>query len=61
MMFKWYDNLCSLFLIELNKVIATPLLYICQVIGEKRSRSVTMLRNIRIGKVFGLDERMNLT
>ena len=29
-MFAWYDNLCCFFLIEFDKVIFTPPLYICQ-------------------------------
>ena len=28
-MFTWYDNLFCLFFIEVNKVVTTPLLYIC--------------------------------
>jgi len=50
--FTWYDNLFCLFFIELNKVVTTPLLYICQVIGEKWSWSVTIWWNTRIGKML---------
>jgi len=51
-MFTWYDNLWCLFLIVRNMVVTTLLLYICQVIGKKWGWSVTMLWNIRIGRVL---------
>jgi len=51
-MFTWYDNLCCLFFIDLSKVVTTPLLYICQAIGEKWGWSVTIQWNIKIGKVL---------